>query len=1037
VIRTLARFAIAFPITVTMGVLAVLLLGYISFGKLGMDIFPDLNNPRIYVELKSGERPPEEIEKMFVTSIESQAIRLKGVVRVSSVVRTGFARMTVEYAWNTAMDEAFLDLQKGLKSVAGNKDIDEFTVTQQDPNAAPIAILGFSHPDITDMDELRKVGETSIRNELVRLEGIAEVELLGTEEKEVQINTDEYRMEAYGVTPSTISSQITSYNRNVSGGSIVEMGTSYVIKGVGELANLDEIRGVIVSYRTQAATGQTATTSGMSASSSTSERVPVYLRDVATVELKNKRPENIVRVNGQRCVGIAVYKETRYNTVRAVNELFGALDVLKKALPGYQFTVIQNQGEFVQGAINEVKQSALIGVLLSILVLFVFLRRIGTTLIISVAIPVSIIATFNLMYFNGLTINIMTLGGLALGAGMLVDNAIIVMESIFRNLENKVPLREAAVEGTAQVGGAINASTITTIVVFLPIVYLHGAAGELFKDQAWTVAFSLLSSLAVAVLVIPMLSAKFLKSTRSLPAVAPVRFPRYRRLLEKLMDHKWKVIGATALLMAGSFLLIPKIGSEFLPKADTRAFTVDVRLPEGTEIERTADAIESMERIAREALGKNIQTVFSVVGPSSVTEENAGGAIQDENTASMRISLAADRAIDPEAEMEILRRAFAVIPDTDIRITPEQTAVDVALNAGEAPLVIEIQGEDLDQLKNLTDQVKQRLTGIGDLSNIRTSFDKGRPEVEVVLDRERAGAYNVGIDALNSQLTQRLTGTSAGQWETGGDLRDISILLPKVGVNDISDIVITAGTREVPVGEVTSIRVTNAPSEIDRKNQVRIGTVSAELKHTRPLDHVVGDIRASLAGIAFPPDYRYNIGGEEEKRSESFGNLKFAFLLSFLLMFMVLASQFESVIHPFTILFSVPTAITGTVFLFYVLGMPFTIMAYIGIIMLIGIAVNDSIILVDAVLQLRRAGMSARDAVLEAGQRRLRPIIMTSLTTVLGMLPLTFAFGEGASLRAPMALAVVGGMITSTLLTLVVIPCVYLVMDRIIPSGKG
>ena len=495
--RSFVRFAVDYPISITMAILAVLLLGYISFSKLGMDLFPDLNNPRIFVDLTSGERPPEEIEKQFLESMEAQIIRQKGVVKVSSTARAGSAHIIVEYAWDTAMNEAFLDLQGALKSFSANKNIDALTVSQQDPNAAPVILLGFSHPQVTDMDELRRVAENYIRNELVRQEGIAEVQLLGTEEKEVVVKTDDYRMEAFGVTAATIASKIQSYNRNVSGGSIVEMGTNYVIKGVGELQAIEDIGGVIVGFRKADTTMQpTSSTTSSSTTSTTASsntgQVPTYLRDVATVEMRNHDPENIVRVNGKRCLGIAIYKETRYNTVKAVNEFFSALEDIKKALPGYEFTLIKNQGEFVVGAINEVKQSALIGMLFSVLVLFVFLRRIGTTLIISTAIPISVVATFNLMYFNGLTLNIMTLGGLALGAGMLVDNAIIVVESIFRNMEIGLPLRKAAEEGTVQVGAAITASTISTIVVFLPIVYLHGSASQLFKDQAWTVSFSLL-----------------------------------------------------------------------------------------------------------------------------------------------------------------------------------------------------------------------------------------------------------------------------------------------------------------------------------------------------------------------------------------------------------------------------------------------------------------------------------------------------------------------------------------------------------------
>jgi HAE1 family hydrophobic/amphiphilic exporter-1 len=1024
--RHLARFAVAYPITVTMAVLAVILLGYISFRKLGMEIFPDLNNPRLFVELTAGERPPEEIEKQFLQSMESQAIRQKGVVRVSSTARVGSALMVVEFAWNTNMDEAFLDLQKGLRSFSSNQDIDELLISQQDPNASPIILLGFSHPEVTDMDELRRMSENYIRNELIRLKGIAEVKLLGAEEKEVLIQTDSYRMKAYNVTSSGISNSIQTYNRNVSGGSIVDMGTSYVVKGVGELRSLDEIGSVVVTFRQpEGTTSQTSATTG-----TVTAQVPVYLRDVANISLRNKDPENIVRVNGRRCMGIAIYKETRYNTVNAVREFMGALDTLKRALPGYEFTIIRNQGEFVANAIGEVKQSALIGILLSVIVLYVFLRRFGATLIIATSIPISIIATFNLMYFHGLTLNIMTLGGLALGAGMLVDNAIIVVESIFRNIENGVPLLQAVIEGTGQVGGAITASTITTIIVFLPIVYLQGSAGELFKDQAWTVSFSLISSLAVAALVIPMLSSRFLTHEVKIHAGTPVRYPRYRAILDTLIKRPFSVVAITAVLVGATFLLLPRLGSEFIPKAGARDFTVEISLPEGTTLVRTAEAVETMEIRIREALGDKLGVIYSVTGPSENTEGGEAGKVEDENTAIIKLTIAPKSVITPEQVLNLLNQALANIPDAEIRIAYEQTSLDITLGTESAPLVVEIKGEDIDTLKSLTEQVKTKLAAIPDIFNVRTSFDEGRPEIEVKLDRIRAGALNVGVSNVSSRLTERLTGTSAGEWESGGELRDITIELPKVSMSEIGNLPITSGSMEVPLSEVAQVNVVEAPTAINRRDQSRIGTVSTDLRHDRPLDHVVREIRTNLAGVTFPPGYQYSITGEEEQRQESFANLKFALLLSILLMYMVLASQFESLIHPFTIMLAIPTALVGTILLFLALGIPLNIMAYIGIIMLGGIAVNDSIVLVDAILQLQRQGMTVREAVLEAGQRRLRPIIMTTLTTVLAMLPLTIGIGEGAALRSPMALAVIGGLVSSTILTLAVIPCVYVIIER-------
>ncbi len=1023
--RKITEFSVNYPITVLMLVLAVLLLGYISFQKLGIDLLPDLNNPRIYVELKAGERPPEEIEKQFVDGMESLAIRQKHVLQVSSVSRVGSAQITVEYSWSADMDEAFLDLQKALSATSQNSEIDELTITQHNPNTAPVMLIGLSNPQIQDMDELRKVAENYIRNELIRLEGIAEVEISGQEEKEVVIDTDPYLLEAFGLTSDEIAARIQNLNRNISGGSVVEMGLKYIIKGVGVFQSIDDIGNMIVAYK------QETQPAGSSQQVSVTERVPVYLKNVADIHFRNKDPENIVRIDKKRCLGLSIYKETKFNTVQAVNDLQKELDNLRKALPGYNLQVIQNQGAFITNAINEVKQSALIGIILAVIVLYVFLRRIGTTTIIGLAIPISIVATFNLMYFNGLTLNIMTLGGLALGAGMLVDNAIVVMENIFRNLEAGDSLKEASIKGTAQVGGAITASTLTTIVVFLPIVYLHGTAGELFKDQAWTVAFSLLSSLVVAILVIPMLSVRILKNAPAAQQPKSIRFSWYGKLLAKILDRRWLVIGSGAALVAISILLIPVIGSEFIPKTDLGEFSLEIRLPEGTELYRTEKTVEDIETITRSILGDDIETIYSHIGPETGIGSEQNSIFEGENTATMKIILKPEHKLSSDQVITSLSATLSDIPGLETQFIQEQSALQTTLGTEAAPVSVEVRGEDLGQLEQLTQQIKQQLDSVSDLINIKTSFENGRPEVDVVIDRLRAGIYNINVNQISTQLRNQLMGRDAGQWETEGEMQDITIKLPKVSLNRLNDIFFIVGNQKVRLDEVATIRMENAPKEINRRNQTRIGRVTAHLKSDKPFDHVIGEIRQKLAKIDLPPNYKLAITGEEQKREDAFHNLKFALILSIILVYMVLASQFESLIHPFTILLTIPLAGVGAILIFFVLGQTFNIMAYIGIIMLAGIAVNDSIILVDAINRLKQEGLSRRDAIIEAGQRRIRPIIMTSLTTILALLPLTFGFGEGAALRAPMALAVIGGLITSTVLTLAVIPCVYSVLDQL------
>ncbi len=1023
--KKITQFSVDYPITVLMFVLAVLLLGFISFNKLGIDLFPDLNNPRIFVEIKAGERPPEEIENQFVDSIESLAIRQKKVLQVSSISRVGSAQITVEYAWNADMDEAFLDLQKTLTSFSQNAEIDELIITQHDPNAEPVMLVGLSHPDIEDMDELRKVAENYIRNELIRLEGIADVGLAGQEEKEVVILTDAYLLEAHNLTPDAIVNQIRRFNRNVSGGTIVDTGLQYVIKGVSVFQSLEDIQNIIIANQTAGAGVVPGQETG------NVEKIPVYLKDVATVSFSNKDPENIVRINQKRCIGLNIYKETKFNTVRAVKDLLAAFVDIEKALPGYEFQIIQNQGEFIDTAINEVKQTALIGIFLAVVILFIFLRRVGVTAIISVAIPISVVATFNLMYFNGLTLNIMTMGGLALGAGMLVDNAIVVMENIFRNLERGLSLREAAVEGTAQVGGAITASTITTIVVFLPIVYLHGASGELFKDQAWTVAFSLLSSLVVAILVIPMLCTKFLKRTPVIQSGRAVRFEWYQGLLQRVLRHqRWVVLGAVA-LVALALLLIPVVGSEFVPKTAAGEITMELKLPEGTTLEHTERVVNSIEEITRTVLGDEFRTVYSQVGPSSSISGGERSVFEGENSASMRILLRHDRQRPVHALIAKLGRALENVPDVDVQFVQDETALQTTLGTDEAPLVVEIRGEELDVIETWTDTVKERMMGMVDLMNVETNFEAGTPEIEVVIDRLRAGLRGISVESISAQLQDQLMGKDAGQWEHEGEMKDITLHLPEMSLYRFEDITLINGNERIRLTEIADIRQVQAPKEIYRRNQTRIGKVTASLRGGRPFDHVVADIQQVLDGIDFPPDIQARITGEEQKRQDSFQSLMFALLLSIVLVYMVLASQFESLIHPFTILLTIPMAGVGAIFIFVLLGKSLNIMAFIGIIMLVGIAVNDSIILIDAINQLKREGLPRRDAILEAGQRRIRPIIMTSLTTILALLPLTFGFGEGASLRSPMALAVIGGLVTSTMLTLAVIPCVYDYLDRL------
>ena len=1033
--KNLIRIAVGNPVTILMMVLAIGLLGKISYDKLSVDLLPDLNNPKLFVEINAGERPPEEVEKQFVQRMESMAIRGEDVVGVSSVIKAGTARMTVEYAWNKDMDEAFLDLQKAMNSFSQDDAISELKITQNDPNTDPIMLGGMRHQSITNRAELRKVADSYVRNELVRVEGIADVILSGDEVSRLVIKTDPYRLDAYGLSTGTLSSKIQEENQRISGGRVTEMGTGYIVSGVNMLATEEDFGNIIVGYKETEANGGGSV--AVSSEFAPISKAPIYMRDVADIYFENSEPDNIVRINGMRCIGLSIYKEMRFNTVHAVAGVTERLNEIEKALPGYRFDVVSNQGTFITESIGEVKNSAVLGVILAVIVLYVFLRRVKVTLIISLAIPISIIATFNLMYFGGLTLNIMTLGGLALGAGMLVDNAIVVIESIIRNQEKGLGLKDAVIQGTSEVGSAVIASTLTTIVVFLPIVYLQGASGELFKDQAWTVTFSLVSSLFVAILVIPTLYERIFRkqdTTKSKGEQSEDEYvPEgklvgwYSQWLVRILDNRWMVVIGSVVLVIGTCLILPFIGTEFMPKAESNSLSIQVRMNEGTRLNRTAQAVAGIEELNFNLTQDSMCVVYSHIGPG----ETGGDEIfEGENTARMKVLLSPQSQCSPEKLTELLSAYTQDVEGLELAFLQEESSLGALLGSEDAPVVVEIKGEELDEMANITEIVKERMMQIDGLFNVMSSVEDGAPEMVLTVNRAIAGMNNLNVSSIVSQIQEQLSGISAGQMDYKGEMRDIMIQVPDITLSQLSGMTITGGEQKFRLLELVDIRKDVAPKEIYRRNQNRIAKVTAGLEDGYSLSEVATVIRESLKDIELPVNYGITVTGEEEKRQESMGGLVLALVLSVILVYMVMASQFESLLHPFTILLTIPLALVGAVLLFFVTGTTINIMGVIGVIMLSGIAVNNSIILVDRINQIKGDYDRLTDAIVVAASQRIRPILMTSLTTILSLLPMAITFGEGASLRAPMAIAVIGGLVTSTFLSLVVIPCVYYLLEQ-------
>lgn len=1042
--KKIVSLAVHYPVSILMMVLAVILLGFISFGKLGIELVPELKNPTLFVELKVGIKPPSEVEKQFIESIESIAIRQNGAVEVSSISQTGYGRVTVQYDWSKDMDEAFLDLQKSLSSFSLNDEIDEFVISQFDPNAAPIMIIGIYNPESDDTEALRNIAENNFRNEFVKLPGIAEVRLSGEQEKEVVLETDPDLLASVGLTVNDLVTKIQNYNRSVSGGFIEELGRKYVIKGLGIIEKPEDLGDLVVGYTSRKNTvaspeAPAVTTSTAMNTPASSDQVPVLLREVATIQILDKEASSIVRVNQKRSIGMSIYKETNYNTVNAVNELMASLEELKKTVPGYEFVIIQNQGRFIQGAIDEVKESGLFGIFFAVIVLFLFLRRIGSTLIISIVIPISIIATFNLMYFNGLTLNVMTLGGLALSAGMLVDIAIVVVENIFRKREEGKNVFDAAIEGTAEVSGAITASTVTCIVVFLPIVYLQGPSGELFKDQAWTVAFSQIASLFVAILVIPMLFAQFFRKDKVFAKERKVfsdekhsNFKKYRSILEKVLNHKTAWIVASTVMILGTALLLPVIGSEYMPQSDTRAISVDVTLTNGTPLARTSATINQIESQLQQLFEGELDKIYTHIGPqqsqSGIKNEN----VYNENKATIKLIFREDISLDIVPVTAKLSAYFEALPGIEATFSNDESALYAVMGEDEMPLVVEVSGADFEKLKPLSDSIMLLMVSNQHVYDPVSNLEEGVPQIHVDVDKYKAGIFSLSIDDIILQIKDQLEGKNAGTIERGGEMQDIKIKVPEVTLAGLQNIKIKSGQREFPLSEIAGVEVAYASNSIHRRNQTRTVSIGARVNPDEPYDQVVKSIQTSLSNLSVPPQYKIRVAGQEIRRQESVDNLTFALILSIVLVYMVLASQFESLLHPFTILLTIPFAVVGAILAFFILGMPLNMMGYIGIILLGGIAVNNSIMIVDCINQNKENGMPLRAAILDAAERRLRPIMMTTMTTILGLLPLTLGFGESAALRAPIAIAVIGGMVTSTLLTLIIIPCYYEGIENIV-----
>ena len=862
---------------------------------------------------------------------------------------------------------------------------------------------GLSDRELSDYAEL-------IKREISDMTGVERVELYGKRPECINISLLQDRMANLGVKPAEVLATLNGQNKTTYSGYYDNGDNRIRVTVSDKFKTVEDIGSMLIQGH---------------------DDDQLRMRDIARIEKGYEEPtRNELFFDSERAQGILIAASSGSDIVKVGAAVEKKLAQLKESrLPaGVECHKVFYQPERVGASLGTFVINLIESVIIVVVILMLAMGF-KSGIIIGISLIVTVFGSFLFLYTADGTMQRVSLAAFVLAMGMLVDNAIVVIESIFRNQEKGVSVKEAVVTGTAEVANAVIASTLTTIVVFLPIVYLHGASGELFKDQAWTVTFSLVSSLFVAILVIPMLYTQLSGKKVKMEEVKSIRITRYSKILRKLVRHRWWVIGMAVLLLVVTGLLTPFIGTEFMPRAESKAFTAVVKMPEGTQMERTTAAVGNLEDLLYTIVGgDSLCTIYSHVGEGSGSEN---AIFEGENTAMMKIILFPECILSPE---NVIARFLeeAKNPDgLELSIRQDENSLSSLLGSEGAPIVVEVKGEELDEIAKITGEVKERMQEVDGVYDVVTSIEDGAPEVVISIDRTIAGINNLSVATVIEQLKQQLSGKEAGKMEYRGEMRDIVIKVPDISLGALGSLVIRSGTQEFLLDEISSITHGQAPKEILRRNQSRIGKIMANMDTGKSLDKVAAEVRLAVKDIDLPVNYSITVTGEEEKRQESMHSLLFALLLSVVLVYMVMASQFESLLHPFTILLTIPLAVVGAILLFFITGTTINMMGVIGIVMLGGIAVNNSIILVDRINQLSQAGMELTDAIVEAGQQRIRPIIMTTLTTILAMLPMTFGFGEGASLRSPMAIAVIGGLITSTLMSLMVIPCVYYVLEKI------
>jgi HAE1 family hydrophobic/amphiphilic exporter-1 len=1019
----LPGFSVQRPIFTSMVTLMVVILGGVALTRLNIDLLPAVERPTLSIRTSYEGASPEVMEQQVTRIIEEIAATVPNVEELTSESSEGDSRVNVTFTWGTNLDTAALDLQTKLDDEINElpEDIVRPRVNKFDINSFPVVLLGIA----SDLDpvELTILIEEQLRYRFGRVPGVAQVDVWGGFTRELRIELDPDALRAMELPIDAILGAIRDANLDLPAGRIERGRYEVTLRAPSYFEDLDSIRHTVVAQRNGS---------------------PVTVGQIGEVVDGYERPTRIVRINQKPGIRVAIRKQADANTVEVASAVLAEIDEVNRLFPQIHVVSVLNQGGFIERSIQNVARSVLYGGALAILVLLFFLRNIRSTVVISLAIPISLIATFALMYNRGMTLNLMTLGGLALGVGMMVDNSIVVLENIFRRRdeEHESP-RDAATHGASEVGGAIVASTLTTLVIFLPLVFIQGVSGILFKELAYVIVFALLCSLFVSLSLVPMLASRLIRP-RAAAADAPKtgliqrlsagaeramhRLDRaYAAVLARALRHRLvTALTAAALLVASALVLFPRIGTEFMPPSDEGAVSVTGEMEVGTRLDLLDKQSDGIERIAYPAVPEAVASVVTIRDNLAEIQFALGSALTRDRS---NTAIAAD----------LRRRLEGQVAGMTIRTrAPQgQFLLERLLGTTEG-LAIEVRGFDLETLDLLAARVVTAVRDVRGVTDVDLSRDAGIPQERVTVDRAKAADLGLNVRQVAEALETLVAGRTAGDFRAEGNSYRILVQLADAehrSLDEILDLTLTTPSGErVALRNLVTAEPGLGPQRIERKDQQRIVTVTANIDG-RDMGSVAAEIAGQLDTIARPVGYDLYVAGNFEEQQKASRELLLSMLLALLLVYMVMACQYESLLDPLVVMLSVPVAAVGVLVTLYATGTTLNVQSYIGCIMLGGIVVNNAILLVDQAGQLRVQGLTAHDAMVEAGRRRLRPILMTTSTTILGLMPLALGIGEGADAQAPLARAVVGGLTASTLITLLLIPAIYTLVHRDRPAA--